>query len=118
MGAAITHGTGVITPLSMPEYEDSSEARTITHPILGREDDDVTFRPAGMRQGTFVFVFETAADAHAARAILRTGQRFEFDHSAVPDISMTFVVAGGEVGVALGRASEWRVTVPFREVAP
>ena len=118
MGATITHSAGVITPLSMPEYEDSSEARTITHPILGREDDDVTFRPAGMRQGTFAFVFQTGADAYAARGILRTGQRFELDHSAVPDIAMTFVVAGGDIGVLLGRASEWRVTVPFREVSP
>lgn len=118
MGATITHSTGEINPLAMPEWNESSEANTIMHPILGREDDDVTFRPFGMRRGTFTFVFATGAEAYAARAILRTGQRFELEHSTVPAIAMVFVVADGSLGVRLGRAGEWWVTIPFREVKP
>lgn len=118
MGATITHSSGEITPLAMPEWKETSEARTVMHPILGREDDDVTFRPTGMRRGTFTFVFATGAAAYAARATLRTAQRFTFAHSDIPEIAMIFVVADGDIGVELGRASEWRVTIPFREVKP
>ncbi|MCM3779861.1 hypothetical protein [Microbacterium hydrocarbonoxydans] len=118
MGATITHSAGEIIPTSMPNWAETSEARTIMHPILGREDDDVTFRPFGMRRGTFIFVFADGAAAHAARAVLRTAQKFGLEHSEIPEIAMTFVVADGDIGIELGAAGDWKLTIPFREVKP
>lgn len=118
MGASITHSAGQIIPVSMPQWFESSTANTIMHPILGREDDDATFRPFGMRRGTFTFVFSTGSAAYAARTILRTSQRFAFAHSDIPEIGMTFIVADGDLGVEQGSAGEWTVTIPFREVKP
>jgi hypothetical protein len=118
MGAAITHSAGTIVPLSMTVWSVGSEARTIMHPILGRRDDDVTFRPAGLRRGTLTFVFASAAAAVAARAVLVVPQQFELAHSDVPEVDMSFVVAGGDVGEVIGNALEWSLTIPFCEVLP
>lgn len=117
MGATITHSTGVITPVSMPLWESTNEARTIMHPILGRPDDDVTFRPAALRKGTLTLVFADSATAYSARAALLIPQQLDLAHTAVPEVGMSFVVADGEVGDVIGAAQEWTVTVPFREVS-
>lgn len=118
MGATITHSTGVISPTSMTQWSASTPARTIIHEILDRSDDDVSFRPAGLRRGTLTLVFETGSDAYAARAILMRPEPFTLAHDRVPEVGMTFVFAEGDMGDVLGRASEWTLTVPFREVLP
>lgn len=118
MSATITHSGGTITPTSMTQWGSSAEARTIMHPILGRADDDVTFRPASLRRGELTLVFATAADAVAARRAVLVPQVLTLAHSDVPNVGMAFVVADGDVSDVIGQALQWTLTIPFREVLP
>ncbi|MGP6170628.1 hypothetical protein ACTU6V_05405 [Microbacterium sp. A204] len=115
----ITHSAGVITPTVADGYQASRTPGTIMHPILGREGDDVTFRPAALRKGTLTLVFAVEADAHAAVTVLVTPQVFILDDPDV-SISMLFVVADGDIVVSLDDETRivWIVEAPFREVSP
>ncbi|MGP6171980.1 hypothetical protein ACTU6V_12330 [Microbacterium sp. A204] len=114
----ITHSTGTITPTIADGYAASRTPGTIMHPILGRESDDVTFRPVALRKGTMSLVFAVEADAHAAVLVLATPQVLTLDDPDV-SISMPFVIADGDITISLNDATRkvWIVEAPFREVA-
>ena len=120
MSTNITHSTGSITPEVLDGFDSARPARSIVHTILGRADPDITRRPSGMRTGTLSLVFATGAAAASAEAILRVPQTLTLSDSDVPQVAMTFVVAGGDITVALDRSTRgvWIVTVPFQEIAP
>lgn len=121
MTSTIAHSGGLISPEVVDGYEATREVRTIVHPILGRSDPDITFRPAGLRAGTLKLVFGTGAAAEAAEAVLVVPQVFALSDSSVPEVSMSFVV--GPEGQATTRALDaptrkvWVVEVPFQEVS-
>lgn len=114
----ITHSTGVITPLVVDGYEAGREARTVVHSILGRSNPDVTLRATSLRTGELVCVFGDRAAAFAAFAALVSPQVLTIEDPDVSEVGMSFVVAEGEVAIALDDAlrSKWLVTVPFVEV--
>ncbi|NYF29232.1 MULTISPECIES: hypothetical protein [unclassified Microbacterium] len=114
----ITHASGTIVPTVVDGYEASSEARSIVHTVMGRTDPDITLRPAGMRTGTLSLVFATRAAAWAAFAILRVPQVLTLTDPDVPEVGMSFVVAGGSISMGLDdeTRSVWTVSVPFHEV--
>lgn len=120
MAAVITHASGEIVPEVVNGFEGSSEVRSIVHTVLGREDPDITFRPAGLRRGTLLLVFADGASANAAAAVLRIPQQFTLSDEDVPEVGMDFVVAGGDVRQTLDPETRtvWIVTVPFQEVTP
>lgn len=120
MTTTITHSSGVIAPEVVHGFQATRDARSIVHTILGREDPDITFRPASLRKGTLTLVFPTGAAASAAEAILVTGQVFTIQDSTVAEVGMSFVVADGSVTRSLdgGTRVVWTVAVPFQEVAP
>ncbi|MEV4738539.1 MULTISPECIES: hypothetical protein [unclassified Microbacterium] len=113
----ITHATGVITPTIVDGYTAARSPRTIMHPILGRDADDVTLRPASLRRGSLTLVFALEVDARAAVTALTTPQVLTL---ADPDVSigMSFVVAEDDVTLELDDETRdaWIVTTPFREV--
>lgn len=115
----ITHASGAIAPTEVDGYAAARTPRTILHPILGREGDDVTFRPAALRKGTLKLVFAAEADAHAAVAVLATPQVLTLNDPDV-EIAMTFVVAEEEILAELDDETRqvWIVSTPFREVSP
>lgn len=115
----ITHSTGTITPQLIDGYQAASEARTIVHPIINREDPDVSLRVAGLRSGSFRCLFPAQADALAAFAVFRTPQVLTLNDPDVPAVGMSFVVAEGDISIELDgdTRSVWWVTVPFREVS-
>lgn len=115
----ITHSAGVMTPTVVDGYKAARSPRTILHPILGREGDDVTFRPAGLRKGTLRLVFALEADAHAAVAVLATPQVLTLDDPDI-NITMSFVVAEDDIAPELDDETRkvWIVSTPFREVMP
>lgn len=118
MGAMITHNTGSITPTALTQWSSTAEPRSVMHPILGRADDDVTFRPASLRRGVLHLVFADADAAYLAREALLVPQRLALTHTTVAVVAMTFVVAEGEVSDVLAESSQWSIDVPFREVLP
>lgn len=115
----ITHSTGVITPTVVDGYGAARTPRTILHPILGRADDDVTFRPASLQKGILSLVFAAEVAARSALSALALPQVLTL---ADPDISiaMTFVVAEGDLMLELDDETRgvWILSVPFREIAP
>lgn len=113
----ITHSTGVITPTIVDGYSAARTPRTILHPILGRDAEDVTLRPASLRKGTLQLVFAGEADARAAVAALAVPQVLALYD---PDVSidMSFVIAEDDVVLELDDETRdaWIVAVPFHEV--
>ncbi len=105
--------TGSVDPVEL-----DGRVAVVIHPILGRADDDVTFRPASLRRGVLHLVFADAEAAYTARAALLIPQRLALTHTTVAVVAMTFVVAEGEVSDVLAESSQWSIDVPFREVLP
>lgn len=117
MPTVINHAAGTITPTAVKGWESGAEARTIVHYVPGREDPDITLRPATLREGTITLVFASAAAAYAARPFLVFPQLLTLASTDVPQVSMSFVVANGRVSDVLGAAGEWTISVPFQEVS-
>lgn len=113
----ISHSTGVITPTIVDGYSAARSPRTIMHPILGRDADDVTLRPAALRRGTLKLVFALEADAVSALEILATPQVLTVADPDI-DIAMSFVVAEEDVSIELDDETRgaWIVSTPYREV--
>lgn len=115
MSTTITHAGGIITAY-MPNFEGDTPLRSIVHTILGRPDPDITKRPAGLRNGTLTLVFDTGAAAAAARAVLAVTQPLTLTNSGVSEVSMQFVVAGGDLGQVLSTGGKWSLEVPYQEI--
>ena len=118
MASTITHTTGVITPRVVEGYQASREARTVIHDILNRSNPDVTLRAPGPRRGSLKCIFATEAEAVAAYGVLSVPQLLQLSDGTVPSVSMSFVVADGDLAVSLDPETRvvWIVDVPFVEV--
>lgn len=120
MSTSITHSFGSITPEVVDGYTASREARTVVHPILNRSDPDITLRATGLRTGSLSCVFKDQASAITAYGILSVAQVLTLTDPEVPAVDMSFVVAEGDLEIALDDETRevWIVTVPFVEVSP
>lgn len=116
----IAHSTGVLTPSVVNGWRTARDAGTLVHPVLGREDPDVTLRPASLRRGTLTCVFADEAQAIAAEQVMATPQVLVLEDADRVTVSMSFVVAGGEIEVELDKdtSAVWVLSVPFQEVLP
>jgi hypothetical protein len=114
---AITHSSGTLTPTVVDGYSAERETRTIVHPLLGREDDAVTFRPSGLRKGTLPLVFASEADAAEALEVLATPQVLSFLSDDRPTLNMTFVIVspGASLDLDAQTRNVWLVRAPFKE---
>jgi hypothetical protein len=120
MGATITDGTTTITPVLVLGYAASQTARNIFHDILDRPDPDVSLAPATLRSGTLRLLFDTTADAEAARAFHAQAARFIYVDADEPTASMVYALAdSGTLDIELDpdTLSKCTLAVPFREVA-
>jgi hypothetical protein len=115
----ITRGATTITPTAVERYEADRESGNIVHPIINRENPDVTQRPAQLRTGTLEITFtgstaavdsKAAVDAHATPGV------FTLFHD-VPTVGM-FYLPAGRISRSLDDASKqaWRVSVEYQEV--
>lgn len=118
--SAITHSTGTITPRVVLGWEASRRARSLVHEVLGRPDPDITLRPAGVRSGTLRLLFATGAEAAAAASVFATAQTLTITDPDVAQVSMSFVVAEGDIVVQLDPETRrlWMLSAPFQEVVP
>jgi hypothetical protein len=118
--ATITHSGGTISPTALSEYLARRPSRTVVHTIIGREDADYTFRPAGLREGSFSLVFPRGS-AEVAEAVdaFATPQVLTLASVSRPEVAMSFVIADGAAPeLRDGTGGESILTVPYREVAP
>lgn len=116
----IIHSSGVITPLAVEGYRASRRINNVFHDIANRADRDVTFRPAGLRVGTFRLVFDNEPAAMEAFAVLASSQAFTINNPDIDSLNMTFVAGDGDLDIEQDAdvVNVFRVLVPFEEVAP
>lgn len=120
MPTTITHSAGTILPIAVEGYRAARPIRNLVHDALNRSSPDITYRPAGLRSGTFNLVFDSEASALNAFAVLAVPQAFTITNVDLASLNMRFVVAGGDLDIEQDRsvAGPWRVAVPFQEVTP
>lgn len=112
----------VVTPVLVLGWEQRRSARVQVHPVLNRQDPDVTVRPAAAGTGTLSLFFDDIVAAlDAAGAHADNPGPWYFD--AAPDepyLTMWYVTAGGDIGFRIdlsGRAA-YVVEVPYQVVSP
>lgn len=98
------------------DYSSTRRVENILHPRLNGAGFNVTYKPPRLRSGTLPLLFATAAQAHAALAVLAAPNTFTLA-ADLPAASMTFVVANGELEVRPDEDSDaWVLAVPYQEV--
>jgi hypothetical protein len=120
MSTIITSGADTLEPTLVTGYASRREARSIVHTILGRENPDVTFRPASLRSGQLELLFTGESESLDAEQLHATGQTFALISTDRASVEMTYVVADGTIERELDDATRdvWIVRVPFQEVTP
>ncbi|WP_295012489.1 hypothetical protein [uncultured Microbacterium sp.] len=119
MTTTITAGTATITPLLVEGYTAARDGGALVHRILGSSAPDVTLRPAGMRTGSLVLLFDVEGTARAAWTAL-SGAVVAVLTDTDRAIGMSFVVPDGQpLSLALDDVTRrhWHLTVPFQEVS-
>jgi len=115
----ISDGTTDFVPILITEWDTTREAGNVLHDIIGRPDDDVTYRPARYRQGTLVVLCATLEDALALELLASQPRKLYLTDDDHPAINMAFVAAG-DINVLLDDETRLQATVgiEFRQVAP
>lgn len=122
MTTTITTGATVITPTIVLGYEESREAQSIVHPILGSTTPDVTLRPAVLRTGRLSCGFSGATSetlSKSAADTLAGASTFALADTDRATVAMTFVVPqGSQVTRTLEDETRnaWVVSFDFQEV--
>ncbi|MCU1439997.1 MAG: hypothetical protein JWP85_994 [Rhodoglobus sp.] len=119
MSATITRGATVLSPTLVLGYESSRRSGNIVHKILGREDPDVTFAPAGLRTGTLRIFCLDQTDAIATEALHTEVGVFVLADPEVAGIDMSYVPSGDIRSRLDDRTvTRWVVEIDYQEVAP
>lgn len=114
MPAILTMGATSLAPTALSAYTSDQAGGSILHDILGRRDPDVTFRPAGLRSGSFVLDFPTEALSGSARVALSAAGGWTLTHSERTSINMRFVVRN--VSRPLEADGRWMIQVQYEEI--
>lgn len=116
--SATVFETETSTPLLVEGYSSSRASRNVFREVIGRDYPDVTLRPAGLRQGSIRFLFDSEEEAARCEDIHRTTNVLTFSDSEVPTINMDYVVNGNITRtLEVVEAGLWSVQVDFQEVA-
>lgn len=117
MSTTITDGTTTVEPVLVTGWESERETRNVLHPIINRNDHEVTLRPAVPRSGTLELLFETLADAVEAEVMHAQAKEFTLTDSDHAALAMTYV-AHGRIRLALDEDTRdaWTLSVGFQEV--
>ncbi|SMQ73463.1 hypothetical protein [Agreia sp. VKM Ac-1783] len=112
----ISHGGITINPFLLT-YSWDEEMNNIRHKIIGRSDDDITFKPASLRAGTLGVLCMDEAEALAVRALHRDPGTFVLVDDEVTSASMTYVPVGTmRVGIDPETLTRWLLAIEFQEV--
>lgn len=117
MATTISNGTTTLTPTIVDGWESVQATRNVIHDILGNTSPDVTLRPARMRTGTLKTVWETKAQAEAARQLHLTATVFTLTSDVITYITMQYVVAGAVTTTLFDDTrNAWTVDIEYQEV--
>ena len=115
----ISDGTTALVPILVTGWETNRDAQNVLHVIVGRADVDVTYRPAGLRNGTLEALCANLEDALALELLLSQPKRLTLTDADHPSVNMTFVAAGS-IAVLLDDETRKQASVAFdfQQVAP
>lgn len=118
MTVTITDGVSTSTPFTMQGYSSTRVSQNVFHPVIGRADDDVTLRPAGLRSGTVTFLFDNEADAAACGTLHAGAAILTLADDELATVGMTYVVSGNTVQTLNNDTlTVWLVAADFQEVS-
>lgn len=120
MSVLITHGADTIEPSTVLGYVSGRRPATNVHPIVGRANPDVTFRPANLRTGTLELGFvgpTSEADSRAAEELHAAGGVFTLHATGRDSVVMSYVnVDTLERELEPESRDAWIVRVGYQEV--
>lgn len=108
--SVISDGTSSVTPILVTGWESTRAGQNVLHNIVGRSDDDVTYRPAGLRSGTLEALCATLELALQLEQLLAQAKRFTLSDPDHPALNMAFVL-NGSITVALDDETRTQATV-------
>lgn len=119
MSVTITLGATTLHPTLVLGYESTRRSGNIVHTILGREDPDITFGPAGLRTGKLQVFCLDQTDALATEALHTESGVFALADPDLPGIDMSYVPSG-DIRARLDNRTviRWVVEIDYQEVAP
>lgn len=119
MGVAIAYAGGTVTPELVLSYQSSRASGNVIHDIPGRDNPDVTLRPAGLRTGTLELFFAEEADSRAAEGVFAASGTFALIADERPTVAMYFIVSGTiERELESQTRKRWTVRVGYQEINP
>lgn len=121
MSTTISAGATILRPILVDGYSAVRESRNIVHHIIGRQDPDITRRPASLRSGSLRLLFADEAESLQAEDVHANGITFVLTSTERASIEMTYVLAEGQtITRELDDETRelWLVIVPFQEIRP
>lgn len=121
MSNIITRGSDTIAPTVIDGFRSERESRNVVHPILGRDEPDVTLRPSNLRTGTLTLGFEgptSEARSKAAEDMLAASGVFTLASTERATAEMSFIIQGTPSRELEDETRDaWIVTLDFQEVS-
>jgi hypothetical protein len=114
----ITWSGDPIEPDTIEEPEAMISGGNIIHTILGRDEPDVTMRPAGLRTGTLVLSFPDEATQAAARIAHQQPEEFALTVMGRSYLDMTYVLSPQGIRSYRTPGGRFVVEVGYQEVTP
>jgi hypothetical protein len=97
-------------------YSSTQTTGNVLHDIIGRTDMDVSFAAAGLRSGTFTFLFATLALALACRDLHASIGKVTLAVSDLPALNTVYVPSGSITVSQDADSLYWTVEVDYQEV--
>ena len=115
----ISDGTTTKTPLLVTGWNSTRTTGNVLHNVIDRADDEVTYRVAGLREGTLELLFPTLEAALDCEVFVAAAQKLTLTDPDHAVLNMAFVAAGG-IGVELDDETRIQavVTIVFKQVKP
>lgn len=118
MSTTFTLGASSVVADLVTEYESSRESGNQLHPIIGRTDQDVSLKAAGLRTGSFTAVCPDLTTALALEALHAGLGVLTLASTELPGLDMTYVTSGAvSVQPDDQDIRRWSVSVDFAEVS-
>lgn len=112
-----TDGAGATQPLAVAGYSATRGARNVLHDTLDG-GIGVVYQIARRRSGTLALVYDSAADALAAQALLSRACAYQYTTDTIAGLGMRFAVQGDVVLEQDDDNSDiWYLDVDFQEVS-
>jgi hypothetical protein len=118
MATTLTKSGLSIVPLVVVEYSSIRRTGNILHNVLGRSDVDVTFKAAGLREGTLKLLFPSLAAALQVESMHASIGSITLASTELPAIGMRYVPSGDiELELDDDTRRLWAVSIDFQEIS-